>query len=312
MSLCRAIEKRHKIYCADSGDEEKQKVANNALRIASAAFSQSDFYRYSRSFGKLFFSRCRTAAFFCIMSKILLGFLTFSIKCIIIVIVKIMKKRAFAMNKTIVSASILSADLTALGADLKKCAENGVDWIHFDVMDGIFVDNISYGIPVLEAVNRATDMFLDVHLMITDPYKYVDAFTDAGADMITFHIESSSDTEKTIEFIRSKGLKVGIAVRPKTPVDELVPFFGKVDMFLVMTVEPGFGGQGFIPETLDKVAELRRLLNEKGLDTIIQTDGGINGKTAPAVREAGCDCLVSGSYLFKAENMSDAVKIIRG
>ncbi len=216
------------------------------------------------------------------------------------------------MNKTIVSASILSADLTALGADLKKCAENDVDWIHFDVMDGVFVDNISYGIPVLEAVNRVTDMFLDVHLMITDPYKYIDAFAKAGADMITFHLESSSDPDKTIELIRRRGLKAGIAVRPNTPVEELLPFFGRVDMFLVMTVEPGFGGQGFIPETLDKVARLRKLLSEKGLDTIIQTDGGINGKTAPLVREAGCDCLVSGSYLFKADNMGEAVRIIRG
>lgn len=216
------------------------------------------------------------------------------------------------MNDTIVSASILSADLANLGADLRKCKENGVDWIHFDVMDGHFVDNISYGIPVLASVNKATDMFLDVHLMITDPLKYIKPFAESGADMITFHLESDSDTMAVLDAIHGAGLKAGIAVKPATPVSELIPFVGKAEMFLIMTVEPGFGGQGFIPETLEKISELRKILNDSGSDAIIQTDGGINGKTAPLVREAGCSCLVSGSYLFKAENMSDAVKTVRG
>ena len=216
------------------------------------------------------------------------------------------------MDNIIVSASILSADLANLGADLKKCRENGVDRIHFDVMDGHFVDNISYGIPVLASVNKATDMFLDVHLMITDPLKYIKPFAENGADMITFHLESDSDAAAVLDAIHNAGIGAGIAVKPATPVSELIPFIGKAEMFLVMTVEPGFGGQGFIPETLDKISELRKILNDNGSDAIIQTDGGINGKTAPLVREAGCDCLVSGSYLFKAENMADAVRTVRG
>ena len=202
------------------------------------------------------------------------------------------------MNKTIVSASILSADLAALGADLKKCAENGVDWIHFDVMDGVLVDNISYGIPVLESVNKATDMFLDVHLMITDPYKYVNAFADAGADMITFHLESSSDAHKTIDLIRSRGLNVGIAIRPKTPVEELVPFFGKVDMFLVMTVEPGFGGQGYIDACTDKIRAIRKAIDENGYKCELEIDGGAKLTNTPDIVAAGANVIVAGSAVF--------------
>lgn len=214
--------------------------------------------------------------------------------------------------ENIASASILSADFCNLGRDIKKAEEAGCHYIHFDVMDGVFVPNISYGIPVLKSVSKVASETLDVHLMITDPIKFVKAFAENGADIITFHIESESDTDETVNAIHSFGKKAGIAVKPNTPVSELEPYFGMADMFLVMTVEPGFGGQGFIYETLDKIAELKAMLKSRGLDTPIQVDGGINAETAALVKKAGAEILVAGSYLFGAEDMFAAVKTLIG
>ncbi|MGN0665934.1 MAG: ribulose-phosphate 3-epimerase [Huintestinicola sp.] len=213
---------------------------------------------------------------------------------------------------TIVSASILSSDICHLADELARAEKAGADHIHFDVMDGVFVNNISYGIPVLAGVRRNTKMFIDVHLMITEPARYIDVFADTGADMISFHLEAGSDAGETLKKIKAKGIKAGIAVKPATPAAEVLPYAADADMILVMTVEPGFGGQSFIPETVEKVRELREYVTANGLDTDIQVDGGINEETSAIVREAGANILVAGSYLFKAEDMSAAVRSMRG
>jgi len=214
--------------------------------------------------------------------------------------------------KYYVSASVLSADLLDMRSEIKKLEDNGVDMLHFDVMDGVFVNNITYGLPVLEQVRKATDMTLDVHLMITDPLKYVDNFAKAGADIISFHSESVSDVRKTIKAIKAAGVRAALAIKPKTPAESVYELLPELDMLLVMTVEPGFGGQSFITDTVEKVRLIRNKINELGLDCDVQVDGGINYETAPVVREAGANVLVSGSCLFRAEDMSEAVRKIKG
>lgn len=214
--------------------------------------------------------------------------------------------------KNYISASVLSADLLDLKSEIARLGESGVDMLHFDVMDGVFVNNITYGLPVLEQIRRVTDMTLDVHLMITDPLRYVREFARAGADIISFHSESKSDVRAAIEAIRSAGAKPAVAIKPKTPAESVYDILPHVDMLLVMTVEPGFGGQSFIPETVEKVRLIRRRIAEKGLACDVQVDGGINYETAPIVREAGANVLVSGSCLFRAEDMTEAVRKIKG
>ncbi|MBQ5310962.1 MAG: ribulose-phosphate 3-epimerase [Oscillospiraceae bacterium] len=213
---------------------------------------------------------------------------------------------------TIVSASILSADLCRLGSDIDRARAGGADHIHFDVMDGVFVNNISYGIPVLKSVRKYTDMFIDAHLMITDPSRYIKAFADNGADNITFHLEAAPDPLDTIARIRAEGKKAGMAVKPATPVSEVFPYADKVDMILIMTVEPGFGGQGFMYDSLDRIKDMRAYLDANAPSVRIQVDGGINADTASLVRDAGADVLVAGSYLFGAEDTSVPVRTLRG
>lgn len=213
--------------------------------------------------------------------------------------------------KNYVSASILGADITHLADECKRLEENNVDMLHFDVMDGCFVDNISFGLPVLNALNKCTDIFMDVHLMICNPLKYIGEFVKAGSDMITFHVESDSNTEETISEIKKSGIRAGIAVKPATPVENIYRYLDMVDMVLIMTVEPGFGGQGFIPETLEKIKTLKEYITEKNINIDIQVDGGINDKTAVLVKEAGANILVSGSYLFGAASMSEAVSLLK-
>ncbi|MBR4102108.1 MAG: ribulose-phosphate 3-epimerase [Oscillospiraceae bacterium] len=213
--------------------------------------------------------------------------------------------------KNQISASILNADLLHLEEVVRKLEAAKVDMLHFDVMDGVFVNNISFGIPILSALSEATSMYKDVHLMITDPLRYVDAFAKAGADMITFHLESESNPMAVINAIHSSGCKAGISIKPATPADTVFPFLDKVDMVLVMTVEPGFGGQGFIHEMTDKISEIRREADKMGLSLMIEVDGGINHETAPLVWNAGSDVFVVGSYLFRHSDLVEAVNGLR-
>ncbi len=213
--------------------------------------------------------------------------------------------------KSIVSVSILSADFCNLERDIKRAEDALCDYLHFDVMDGHFVNNISYGIPVLEAVSKLTDMVLDVHLMISEPLKYIENFVKAGADIITFHAESDSDINATIDAIKSNGVKVGLSIKPKTPVADIIPYLEKLDMILLMTVEPGFGGQGFINDVVPKIAELSGILKDKNLNVPIQVDGGVNDKTGAICKEAGADIFVAGSYIYGADDMSKAVESLK-
>lgn len=212
---------------------------------------------------------------------------------------------------TKISASILSADFGHLADELSRAKAAGCDMIHFDVMDGHFVPNLSYGVPVLKSIRKYCDLPFDVHLMITDPLEYIDAFADAGADHITFHREIDADPVAVIDKIHSRGLTAGISVRPKTPVETVFDLLDRLDIVLIMTVEPGFGGQGFITDTLDKIRSLRREISERGLTADIEVDGGIGRNTSPIVREAGANVLVSGSYLFKSDDMAAAVASMR-
>lgn len=213
--------------------------------------------------------------------------------------------------KNSVSASVLSADMLRLGEEIKKLEQNGIEMLHFDVMDGLFVNNITFGLPVLEKMRKETNLILDVHLMIADPIKYVNRFAKSGADIISFHLESQSDTMQTIKAIRESGAKVALAIKPATPADAVFEYLPYLDMVLVMTVEPGFGGQSFMPECADKVRIIRDKITELGLDIDVQVDGGINAETSVIVKKAGANVLVSGSYLFKAENMKETAENLR-
>lgn len=207
-----------------------------------------------------------------------------------------------------VSVSILGADIIKIGETIKGIEKSGADMIHFDVMDGVFVDNISFGIPVLESVNKHSEMCMDVHLMISNPYKYVKQFAQAGADIITFHYESESDVSETIDKIHEMGIKAGVSIKPETPVNVLKPYLGKIDMVLIMSVEPGFGGQAFNPCSIGKIEQLKKMAAEIGEGIDIEIDGGINNETGKLAVSAGADILVSGSYLLKKENLKEAVK----
>lgn len=208
----------------------------------------------------------------------------------------------------IVSASILSADFLDLGKEITRAEDAGCRYIHFDVMDGVFVPNISYGIPVLKAVKRRAKAALDVHLMITDPIKYVTKFAESGADIITFHLEAQSDISETIETIRLLGKRAGLAIKPNTPVSEAEKYIDMIDMLLIMTVEPGFGGQGFIYETIPKIAEAKKIISGRGLNVPIEVDGGINDVTAKLAADAGAEMLVAGSYIFRSPDIDASVR----
>lgn len=215
--------------------------------------------------------------------------------------------------KNYLSPSILSADFAHLGEDIKHAEAAGTPYLHYDVMDGMFVPSISFGMPVLESVRKITDMVLDVHLMIEDPDRYIDEFVRCGADIITVHYEACKDVKKTIQMIKDKGVKAGVTIKPNTPNSVLVDVLDQVDMILLMTVEPGFGGQAYIPSSTEKIKELRKMLDDRGLTTDIEVDGGIKKDNLQMVLDAGANVIVAGSAIFKGDieqNVKDFLSIM--
>lgn len=187
----------------------------------------------------------------------------------------------------------------------------GADYMHLDVMDGHFVPNLTFGAPVIKYVRPFTKKVFDVHLMISEPLRYIDDFCDAGADLITFHIESDSDPEKTIEKIKSRGVKAGIVLKPKTPAEAVFPYLDRIDMVLIMTVEPGFGGQSFMADMLPKIEAVRSEIDKRGLDVLVEADGGIGEQNISLCAKAGVDVAVAGTAVFKAEDPAKAIKVLK-
>lgn len=214
----------------------------------------------------------------------------------------------------ILAPSILAADFNNLGEEMKKTERNGAQYIHFDVMDGMFVPSISFGMPVLKSIHDTTEQIMDAHLMVQEPIRYIEAFKEAGADIVTIHLEACENVEETIAKIRECGMKVGLSICPETSEKEVEHLLSKIDMLLVMSVHPGFGGQKFIPESLDKIRAIRKMIEEQELNVDIQVDGGIYLTNVREVLDAGANIIVAGSAVFKgkpAQNTKEFMEILK-
>lgn len=218
------------------------------------------------------------------------------------------------MKQALIAPSILSANFNRLGDEISLVERLGADYLHFDVMDGHFVPNISFGVPILKSIAHTHGMINDVHIMISEPLKYIDKFAEAGADIITFHYEAcQSDEEvfKAIELIHEQGIRAGMSIKPHTPVSVIDRFISELDLVLIMSVEPGFGGQSFIYDALEKIKYVREVIDFNDYDCLIEVDGGINGETGQLCKEHGADILVAGSYLFGHEDIQDRMESLR-